>query len=200
MVHERCQAICINDDLWLSTYNFESEHVYKIASSPFPPYKRREKENNGKKYYPFPFNERISLQLLLQTEILVSFSPAYGMLLFRYEFKTNYEEWIKLVKPKLGPDVSDCIQAATTTTPDSIKNLYKVRTEMRAALQNLLKVLVTIFNTIKASFFAFGEWWRSSCYFGIVFVNIRTSIVWLLSIISKKKIYFVNFHKGTIKG
>ncbi|KAL2490982.1 Outer envelope protein 64 [Abeliophyllum distichum] len=60
-------------------------------------------------------------------------------LLQRYEFKTNHEEWIKSVKPKLGPDVSDCVRAAITTTPDSIKNLYKVRMEMRAALQSLLK-------------------------------------------------------------
>lgn len=60
-------------------------------------------------------------------------------LLQRYEFKTNYEEWVKSVKPKLGPDVSDYVQAAITTAPDSVKNLYKVRTEMRAALQSLLK-------------------------------------------------------------
>ncbi|CAA2968269.1 outer envelope 64, mitochondrial [Olea europaea subsp. europaea] len=60
-------------------------------------------------------------------------------LLQRYEFKINHEEWIKSVKPKFGPDVSDCVQAAITSKTDSIKNLYKVRMEMRAALQSLLK-------------------------------------------------------------
>lgn len=57
----------------------------------------------------------------------------------RYEFKSNHEEWVKSVKPKLGPDVSDRILAAINTSHENIKTLYKVRTEMRAALQNLLK-------------------------------------------------------------
>ena len=59
---------------------------------------------------------------------------------FRYEFKTNHEEWVNLVKPKLGPDVSNRVLAAINTTHENMKILYKVRTEMRAALQNLLKV------------------------------------------------------------
>ncbi|XP_047323752.1 outer envelope protein 64, mitochondrial-like [Impatiens glandulifera] len=57
-------------------------------------------------------------------------------LLHRYEFNTNHSEWVKSHKPKLGHDVS--VLAASTTTND-IKILYKVRTEMRAALQSLLK-------------------------------------------------------------
>ncbi|KAF3971414.1 hypothetical protein CMV_004983 [Castanea mollissima] len=57
----------------------------------------------------------------------------------RYEFKTNHEEWVNSVKPKLGPDVSDRVLAAINTTHENMKILYKVRTEMRAALQNLLK-------------------------------------------------------------
>uniref|UniRef100_A0A5B6YTA3 Amidase domain-containing protein n=1 Tax=Davidia involucrata TaxID=16924 RepID=A0A5B6YTA3_DAVIN len=60
-------------------------------------------------------------------------------LLRRYEFKTNHEEWIKSIKPKLGPDVSDRVLAMITTMNENIKALYKVRTEMRAALQSLLK-------------------------------------------------------------
>ncbi|KAM7478972.1 hypothetical protein LguiA_027185 [Lonicera macranthoides] len=60
-------------------------------------------------------------------------------LLQRYEFKTNHEEWAKSVKPKLGPVVSDRVHAAMSSTPENIKTLYKVRTEMRAALQSLLK-------------------------------------------------------------
>ncbi|KAK3027477.1 hypothetical protein RJ639_041083 [Escallonia herrerae] len=57
----------------------------------------------------------------------------------KYEFKTNHEEWVKSVRPRLGPDVSDRVLAAITTPHENIKSLYKVRTEMRAALQNLLK-------------------------------------------------------------
>ncbi|GAB4838459.1 Outer envelope protein 64, mitochondrial [Ancistrocladus abbreviatus] len=61
------------------------------------------------------------------------------VLLQRYEFRANHEEWVKAVEPKLGPDVSDCVRAAIDTAPESIKALYKVRAEMRAALQSLLK-------------------------------------------------------------
>ncbi|GMP39002.1 hypothetical protein CsSME_00010024 [Camellia sinensis var. sinensis] len=60
-------------------------------------------------------------------------------LLQRYEFKTNHEEWVKSTKPRLGPDVSDRVRAAISTAYENIKSLYKVRTEMRSALQSLLK-------------------------------------------------------------
>ncbi|KAJ1434935.1 Tetratricopeptide-like helical domain superfamily [Sesbania bispinosa] len=56
-----------------------------------------------------------------------------------YEFKTNHEEWVKSVKPRLGCSVSDRITAAINTTNDHIKTLYKVRTEMRGAFHSLLK-------------------------------------------------------------
>ncbi|RDX65242.1 Outer envelope protein 64, mitochondrial, partial [Mucuna pruriens] len=56
-----------------------------------------------------------------------------------YEFKTNHEEWVKSVKPRLGRGVSDRVIAAMNTTHDNIKTLYKVRTEMRGAFQRLLK-------------------------------------------------------------
>ncbi|KAL1328117.1 hypothetical protein HN51_038048 [Arachis hypogaea] len=56
-----------------------------------------------------------------------------------YEFKTNHEDWVKSIKPKLGRDVFECVIAAINTTHDNIKTLYKVRTEMRAAFQSLLK-------------------------------------------------------------
>ncbi|KAK9073956.1 hypothetical protein SSX86_006550 [Deinandra increscens subsp. villosa] len=61
------------------------------------------------------------------------------LLLQRYEFKTNHEEWINAVKPRLGSDVSDRIHAAITATHENIKAYYKVRTEMRAAIRSLLK-------------------------------------------------------------
>ncbi len=67
---------------------------------------------------------------------------------FRYEFKSNHEEWVKSVKPKLGPDVSDRILAAINTSRENMKTLYKVRTEMWASLQNLLKVSPTSYLNI----------------------------------------------------
>ncbi|OVA14215.1 Amidase [Macleaya cordata] len=57
----------------------------------------------------------------------------------RYEFKTNHEEWVTTVKPKLGPDISARVLEAVKTTHENIKTFYKVRTEMRAALQSLLQ-------------------------------------------------------------
>ncbi|XP_047341144.1 outer envelope protein 64, mitochondrial-like [Impatiens glandulifera] len=58
------------------------------------------------------------------------------ILLHRYEFQANHEEWIKSHKPKMGQDLS---ALAATTIADDIKILYKVRTEMRVALKGLLK-------------------------------------------------------------
>ncbi|TXG53941.1 hypothetical protein EZV62_019197 [Acer yangbiense] len=57
----------------------------------------------------------------------------------RCEFKTNHEEWVKSVKPRLGPNVSGHVLEAVNTTHDNKKILYKVRNEMRVALQSLLK-------------------------------------------------------------
>ncbi|KAL0422382.1 UNVERIFIED_CONTAM: Outer envelope protein 64, mitochondrial [Sesamum latifolium] len=57
----------------------------------------------------------------------------------RYEFRTNNEEWIKSAKPKLGPDVSNRVWAAVNATQEDVKSLYKVRIEMRASVQSLLK-------------------------------------------------------------
>ncbi|XVE93137.1 hypothetical protein REPUB_Repub01dG0164200 [Reevesia pubescens] len=61
------------------------------------------------------------------------------MSLQRYEFKTNHEEWVKDVKPRLGLEISHRVLAAINATYENVKILYKVRTEMRAALQSLLK-------------------------------------------------------------
>ncbi|KAI8554853.1 hypothetical protein RHMOL_Rhmol05G0129200 [Rhododendron molle] len=60
-------------------------------------------------------------------------------LLQRYEFKTNHGEWVKAVKPRLASDVADRVNAAVDATHENVRTLYKVRTEMRAALRSLLK-------------------------------------------------------------
>lgn len=61
------------------------------------------------------------------------------VLLNRYEFGLNHEEWIASVKPKLGPDASGQVRTAMDSTPDDVKLLYKVKSEMRVAMQSLLK-------------------------------------------------------------
>ncbi|WRX14119.1 Tetratricopeptide repeat 1 - like 5 [Theobroma cacao] len=77
---------------------------------------------------------------------ILGFRPSHGAALSsvmvslqRYEFKTNHEEWVKDVKPRLGAEISNHVLASINTTYGNVKNLYKVRTEMRAALQSLLK-------------------------------------------------------------
>ncbi|WOH04918.1 hypothetical protein DCAR_0624330 [Daucus carota subsp. sativus] len=59
--------------------------------------------------------------------------------LLRHEFKSNHHEWVQSTEPKVGPDVSARVLEALTTTHDNVKTLYKVRTEIRAALRSLLK-------------------------------------------------------------
>ncbi|KAB5574345.1 hypothetical protein DKX38_001539 [Salix brachista] len=57
----------------------------------------------------------------------------------RHEFKTNHEEWVKSVEPKLAPDVSDNVLAAINTTHENSKALYDIRRELRACIKILLK-------------------------------------------------------------
>ncbi|RZC64513.1 hypothetical protein C5167_008207 [Papaver somniferum] len=61
------------------------------------------------------------------------------VLLQRYEFKTNHEEWIETAKPKLGPEISVRVLEAAKATHENIKTFYKVKTELRSALQSLLQ-------------------------------------------------------------
>lgn len=71
---------------------------------------------------------------------LLSNSDLHFLLAFRHEFKSNHREWVESVEPKVGPGVSSRVLEALTTTHDNVKTLYKVRTEMRAAIRSLLKV------------------------------------------------------------
>lgn len=57
----------------------------------------------------------------------------------RHEFKTNHEDWVKSVEPKLALDVSDNLLTAINTTHENIKALYDIRKELRACMQILLK-------------------------------------------------------------
>ncbi|KFK25250.1 hypothetical protein AALP_AA8G087600 [Arabis alpina] len=57
----------------------------------------------------------------------------------RHEFKTNHEEWSKTCKSFFGPSFSSDVVAALKSRNESIKSLYRVKTEMRATIQSLLK-------------------------------------------------------------
>lgn len=72
---------------------------------------------------------------------------------FRHEFKTNHEDWVKSVEPKLAFDVSDNVLTAIDTTLENIKALYDIRKELRACMQILLKVpyLVARFFSLRIS-------------------------------------------------
>lgn len=61
------------------------------------------------------------------------------LLLQRYEFKMNHEEWVKEVRPALGPGISGRVHAALETPDEKVEYCLKARNEMRAALSNLLK-------------------------------------------------------------
>ncbi|XP_071931114.1 outer envelope protein 64, mitochondrial-like isoform X2 [Coffea arabica] len=82
------------------------------------------------------FHEELKNQTLISN---VKALASVMSILQRYEFRTNHEEWFVSVKPRLGPRVSDGVLAAINTTPENIKILYKIRSEMRTALQALLK-------------------------------------------------------------
>ncbi|XP_056697582.1 uncharacterized protein [Spinacia oleracea] len=55
-----------------------------------------------------------------------------------YEFKTNHGEWITSMKSKFGDNVSGRVRTAIKSVPQDVKAMYKVRTELCSALQNLL--------------------------------------------------------------
>ncbi|KAL5850798.1 hypothetical protein ACOSQ4_008811 [Xanthoceras sorbifolium] len=59
-------------------------------------------------------------------------------LLQRYEFKNNHGEWVTMIKPDLGPDISERVWEAIRTSAEKIDVCHSVKTELRAALTDLL--------------------------------------------------------------
>ncbi|KAL5786569.1 hypothetical protein ACOSQ2_008961 [Xanthoceras sorbifolium] len=60
------------------------------------------------------------------------------MLLQRYEFKNNHGEWVTTIKPDLGPDISQRVWEAIGTSAEKIDVFQSVKTELCAALTDLL--------------------------------------------------------------
>ncbi|KAK6143708.1 hypothetical protein DH2020_024056 [Rehmannia glutinosa] len=141
---KRTRRIIIADDLFqLSKIPLQrTVHIVSKAIEKLSGYQTPKHVNLGqyiasnvlslKSFHEEPTNQQSGMSILKALSSVM-------LLLQRYEFKTNHEEWIKSVKPKLGPDVSNRVWAAINTTQENVKSLYKVRMEMRAALKSLLK-------------------------------------------------------------
>ncbi|PSS26689.1 Translocon at the outer membrane of chloroplasts like [Actinidia chinensis var. chinensis] len=67
--------------------------------------------------------------------------PLANVMLFvkRHEFKCNHEEWISLVKPALNPTIATQIHEMLEMSDKEIETCHTIRSEMRVALNSLLK-------------------------------------------------------------
>ncbi|XP_021759231.1 uncharacterized protein LOC110724150 [Chenopodium quinoa] len=59
--------------------------------------------------------------------------------LLRYEFKENHGEWINLVKPDVGASIRALFHEGNVIDESEIQKMHRVKTEMRLALNSLLK-------------------------------------------------------------
>ncbi|KZV52474.1 outer envelope protein 64, mitochondrial-like [Dorcoceras hygrometricum] len=141
---KRTRRLIIADDLFqLSKVPIQKTvHVVSKATEKLSGYRTPEHVNYGKyiaSNVPSlrPFRDESENQQNGMSALKALSSVMH--LLQRYEFKTNHEDWIKSVKPKLASDTSNRVWTSINSQQDNIKSLYKVRTEMRAALQRLLK-------------------------------------------------------------
>ncbi|CAA7388715.1 unnamed protein product [Spirodela intermedia] len=58
----------------------------------------------------------------------------------RFEFKSNHGDWVNATRPDLGPGIFERVwEAVKTVDEDAIPHCYSVRSELRAALDELLK-------------------------------------------------------------
>ncbi|GJR50526.1 amidase 1 [Tanacetum coccineum] len=56
----------------------------------------------------------------------------------RFEFKNNHGEWVRTVKPELGPGISERVLEALNSTEEHIDVCVSVKTQLREALSSLL--------------------------------------------------------------
>uniref|UniRef100_A0A803NAD8 Amidase domain-containing protein n=1 Tax=Chenopodium quinoa TaxID=63459 RepID=A0A803NAD8_CHEQI len=59
--------------------------------------------------------------------------------LLRYEFKENHGEWINSVKPDVGASIRALFHEGNVIDESEIQKMHRVKTEMRLALNSLLK-------------------------------------------------------------
>ncbi|CAO2185169.1 unnamed protein product [Urochloa humidicola] len=57
----------------------------------------------------------------------------------RSEFKANHAEWVKTVKPNLGPGIRERVYEAVTSEDGPMEDFHALRTEFKSALSALVK-------------------------------------------------------------
>lgn len=82
--------------------------------------------------------------------------PPY-LLNHRYEFKNNHGEWVKSVKPHLGPGIAERVWEAINAKDDNIDACLLVKTELQAALRGLLEVVPSLLEIIKLVIYIFSS-------------------------------------------
>lgn len=60
---------------------------------------------------------------------------------FRSEFKANHAEWVRTVKPNLGPGIRERVHEAITSEDGPMEDFHALSTEFKSALSALVKVL-----------------------------------------------------------
>ena len=60
----------------------------------------------------------------------------------RHEFRLKHDDWMNTVKPDLHPGVSAQLHEKFEVSDAEIENSKYVRSEMRAAVNSLLKVII----------------------------------------------------------
>ena len=63
----------------------------------------------------------------------------------RNEFKNNHGEWVSTVRPDLGPGISERVWEAVRAADENSNVCHSVKTELCAALTELLGVLSLLF-------------------------------------------------------
>jgi amidase len=60
---------------------------------------------------------------------------------FRSEFKANHGEWVRTVKPNLGPGIRERVQEAIASEDGPVEDFLALRSEFKSALADLVKVI-----------------------------------------------------------
>lgn len=72
---------------------------------------------------------------------MIIFLPLY---LCRHEFDHTHNEWMSIVKPDLHPAVSAQLHEKYEVSEVEIENSKSVRSELRVAVNSLLKVIILL--------------------------------------------------------
>ena len=61
-------------------------------------------------------------------------------ILFRSEFKANHGEWVKIVKPNLGPGIRERVHEAIASEDGPMEDFHVLKIEFKSAHSALIKV------------------------------------------------------------